>query len=72
MAKNNSTKTEILTKQVLKEYPELKSSSKARKLVRLVAQQISIKTSPYPSPEDYEHYHDIDPTLTDLMKKNGY
>jgi uncharacterized membrane protein len=67
MAKNQ--KTEILTKRVLEAYPELKSTSKARNLVRLVSQQVSIKSGPYPSPEDYEHYHDIDPTLTDLMKK---
>lgn len=60
---------EQLTKQVLKAYPELKSTSKARNLVRLVSQQISIKSGPYPSPEDYEHYHDIDPSLTDIMKK---
>jgi len=69
MANSNKPKTEILTKQVLNAYPELKSSTKARKLVRMVSQQISIKSGPYPSPEDYEHYHDIDPTLTDLMKE---
>lgn len=69
MAKKEKPKTEVLTQQVLKAYPELKSSSKARKLVRMISQQVSIKSGPYPSPEDYEHYHDIDPSLTDLMKK---
>lgn len=62
-------KAEVLTAKVLKEYPELKSSSKARNLVRMVSKQVSIKSGPYPSPEDYEHYFDIDPTLTDLMKE---
>ncbi|WP_318310419.1 DUF2335 domain-containing protein [Flagellimonas crocea] len=69
MAKNKSNNSEQLTKQVLQAYPELKSPSKARNLVRMVSQQISIKSGPYPSPEDYEHYHDIDPSLTDLMKQ---
>lgn len=71
MAKKSkqAPKTEVLTKKVLEAYPELKSTSKARSVVRMVSQQISIKSSPYPSPEDYEHYHDIDPSLTDLMKK---
>ena len=35
----------------------------------MVSQQGSIKSGPYPSPEDYEHYHDIDSSLTDLMKE---
>lgn len=69
MPKKEQPKQEALTKQVLQAYPELKSTNKARKLVRLVSQQVSIKTGPYPSPEDYEHYHSIDPALTDLMKK---
>ncbi len=70
MSKNNPPNhTEQLTKQVLQAYPELKSSNKARGLVRMVSQQVSIKSGPYPSPEDYEHYHEIDPSLTDLMKK---
>ena len=67
MAKKNNS--EQLTKQVLTAYPELKSSGKARQLVRMVSQQISIKSGPYPSPEDYEHYHEIDPSLTTLMKE---
>lgn len=69
MSKDEQPKTEQLTKQVLEAYPEIKSSSKARKLVRMVSQQISIKSGPYPSPEDYEHYHEIDPELTSLMKE---
>lgn len=69
MARDQKPKTEVLTKQVLKAFPELKSANKARNLVKLVSQQISIKSGPYPSPEDYAHYHDIDPSLTDLMKK---
>jgi uncharacterized membrane protein len=69
MPNKDKQKTEVLTKQVLEKYPELKSASKARSLVRLVSQQISIKSGPFPSPEDYEHYQDIDPSLTDLMKK---
>lgn len=66
---NSNGNGEQLTKKVLQAYPELGSSNKARGLVRMVSQQVSIKTGPYPSPEDYEHYHSIDPTLTDLMKK---
>jgi len=60
---------EQLTKKVLTAYPELKSKGKARNLVRMVSSQVSIKAGPYPSPEDYEHYHHIDPSLTDLMKQ---
>ena len=34
----------------------------------MVSSQMTIKSSPFPSPEDYEQYQDIDPTLTELMK----
>jgi len=69
VAKKKTAQTEQLTKQVLEAYPELKSTNKARQIIRMVSRQVSIKTGPYPSPEDYEHYHQIDPELTDLMKK---
>lgn len=61
MSKKEKQKTEVLTKQVLEKFPELKSANKARSIVRLVSQQISIKSGPFPSPEDYEHYHELDP-----------
>jgi len=30
---------------------------------------VSIRTGPYPNPEDYDYYHEIDPDLTTQMKK---
>lgn len=68
MAKKSKLNTEIVTKQIQQAFPDL-GSSKARRIVRMVSQQVSIKSGPFPAPEDYEHYHDIDPQLTDLMKK---
>lgn len=68
MAKKPKPQTEIVTKQIQQAFPDL-GSNQARKIVRMVSQQVSIKSGPFPSPEDYEHYHDIDPNLTDLMKK---
>lgn len=69
MANKKANPTEQLAKQVLQAYPELESPNKAIRLIRMVSQQVSIKSGPYPSPEDYERYHKIDPSLTDLMKK---
>lgn len=69
MSQGANDKGEQLTSKVLKAYPELKSKSKARNLVKMVSQQVSIKSGPYPSPEDYEHYHHIDPSLTDFDEK---
>jgi uncharacterized membrane protein len=47
------------------------SPSKARKLLSLVQHNIEIthKSGPFPSPEDYEWYHEIDPDLTTVIKR---
>jgi len=60
--------SEQLTQLIVQEAPNL-SSNKARKIVRMVQQRISIHSGPYPKAEEYEHYYDIDPDLTAQMKQ---
>jgi len=59
---------ELITKQLRQEFPKL-GGNEARKIVQIVSQQVSIRTGPYPNPEDYDYYHEIDPDLTTQMKK---
>jgi len=70
MAKPPKTKNpnEVIIKQLQSEFPDI-GGNQARKIVQIVSRQVSIKSGPYPSPEDYDYYHEIDPSLTDQMKK---
>ena len=67
MNKKTKPKTEIVAKKIQVEFDL--SSNQSRKIVSMVSSQMTIKSSPFPSPEDYEQYQDIDPTLTELMKR---
>jgi|GEM_PF-3393229 len=64
----DKSKNENLAKLIREEVPDI-SGNKARKIVRLVQQQVSIRTGPYPAPEDYEHYLDIDEDLVSQIKE---
>ncbi len=44
------------------------SRTDAKEIATEIHQIQSIRSSPYPSADEYEHYHSIDPTLTDQMK----
>lgn len=59
---------EVIIKQLQSQFPNI-GGNEARKIVQIVSRQISIKRGPYPSPEDYDYYHEIDPDLTSQMKK---
>lgn len=65
--KQSNNKSQLVEK-VYQAYPQIGSKTKARNLIHMVSQQVSIKSSPYPDPEDYAKYHEIDTELTDLMK----
>tara|TARA_Y100000588_G_C14217968_1_gene909725 strand:+ start:769 stop:1191 length:423 start_codon:yes stop_codon:yes gene_type:complete len=67
MAKKEKAKTEVVAKKLQAEFDL--SSSKSRKIVSMVSSQMTIKSGPFPSPEDYEQYQEIDPGLTDQMKE---
>ncbi|CAD5285282.1 MULTISPECIES: DUF2335 domain-containing protein [unclassified Imperialibacter] len=60
--------SELITKQIRQQFPKL-GGNEARKIVQIVSQQVSIRTGPYPSPEDYDYYNEIDPDLTGQMKR---
>ena len=60
--------TELITKQLRQQFPKL-GGNEARKIVQVVSQQVRIRTGPYPVPEDYDYYHEIDPDLTSQMKQ---
>jgi len=66
MAKKQKPKTEIVAKKLQAEFDL--SSNQSRKIVSMVSSQMTIKSGPFPSPEDYEQYQEIDPSLTQLMK----
>jgi len=59
---------EQLTKQIAQQYPKL-SNQQARSIVRTVSQSVSFRSGPYPSPQDYEYYKEIDPDLVEQMKQ---
>lgn len=59
---------ELITEQLRQQFPKL-GGNEARKIVQIVSQQVSIKSGPYPNPEDYDYYNKIDPDLTMQMKK---
>lgn len=59
---------EVIIKQLQSQFPKI-GGNEARKIVQIVSRQISIKRGPYPSPDDYDYYHEIDPDLTAQMKK---
>jgi len=59
---------ELITKQLRQQFPKL-GGNEARKIVQIVSQQVSIRTGPYPVPEDYDYYNETDPDLTAQMKK---
>lgn len=67
MAKKQKPKNEIVAKKLQAEFDL--SSNLSRKIVSMVSSQMTIKSGPFPSPEDYEQYQEIDPALTELMKK---
>ena len=72
MSRNNpqkqSNNKSQLVEKVFEAYPQIGSKTKAKSLIHMVSQQVSIKTGPYPNPEDYAKYHEVDTNLTDLMK----
>lgn len=59
---------ELITKQIRQQFPKL-GGNEARKIVQIVSQQVSIRSGPYPVPEDYDYYNKIDPDLTAQMKQ---
>ena len=59
---------EVIVKQLQNQFAKI-GGNEARKIVQIVSRQISIKKGPYPSPEGYDYYHEIDPDLTAQMKK---
>ena len=71
MAKNKNSlpanQTRVV-KQIQEQYNL--SGNAARKVVRLVQSQVSMsyRSGPFPHPEEYEHYMDIDPELPELIK----
>lgn len=67
MAKKPKPVKEIVAKKLQSEFDL--TGNQSRKIVSMVASQTSIKSGPFPSPEDYEQYQEIDPELTNLMKQ---
>lgn len=67
MAKELS-KTDDLSLIIREQVPKL-TKDDARKIVGVVTSKISIRSAPYPSPDEYERYHVIDPDLTRQMKE---
>jgi uncharacterized membrane protein len=59
---------EVIVKQLTSKFPKI-GGNEARQIVQIVSRQVSIKSGPYPSPEDYDYYNEIDPDLTTQMKK---
>lgn len=62
-------KNDDLSLLVRQQVPKL-SNQEARQVVGIISRRISITSTsgPYPSPADYEKYHEIDPELTRQMK----
>ncbi len=71
MSDKELSKPEELPKLVKKQVPKL-TLKEAREVVGVVSSQVSIRSAPYPSPEEYERYHHIDPELTSQMKEMVY
>ncbi len=64
---NRDTSRNKLEKEIKKNTSV--SNPEARELAQRIETIQQIKSSPYPSSEEYEHYHIIDPSLTAQMKE---
>ncbi len=68
MAKKEVAKQDDLLKLVKDQVPKL-TKSEAQRVVGVISNSISIRSAPYPSPDEYERYHEIDSDLTNQMKQ---